>query len=216
VLSSGPMKQIGCVGALLVGLVVFAAAPAKAQYGTVEPPAVQIAGFAGYQFGGSVFSEILDEKFSFKSGLNYGGTLDFAIGQTWRFEIYYSRQDTELQGLLAVESPFDVKIERLMVGLQEEKGEGSVKFFGTLLAGATRYTPADGTLSSDTRFSAGLGLGVKSFFTKNVGLRLEGHAFYTMVESGGGVFCTAGFCRFTYSGRGIWQGDFEGGLIIAF
>jgi hypothetical protein len=187
-----------------------------AQFGADKPPAVQIAGFAGYQFGGSIFSETLDREFSFKSGVNYGGSLDFAIGQTWRFEIYYSRQDTQLEGAGLTDAAFDVKIERLMVGLQEEKGEGSVKFFGTLLAGATRYTPGDGTLSDDTRFSAGLGLGVKSFFTKNVGLRLEGHAFYTMVESGGGVFCTAGLCVFNYSGRGIWQGDLEAGLIIAF
>lgn len=210
------MKRIGCVGAILLGLVVFTAAPAQAQYGSSEPPAVQIAGFAGYQFGGSVFSPVLDRKLSFKSGLNYGGTLDFRIGQTWRFEVYYSRQDTELEGAVLTEPTFDVKIERLMVGLQEEKGEGSVKWFGTILAGATRYTPGDGTLSDDTRFTMGLGLGVKSFFTRNVGLRLEGHAFYTLVESGGGVFCTAGFCAVSYSGRGIWQGDFEGGLIIAF
>ncbi len=210
------MKRIGCVGAILVGLVVLTAAPARAQYGTDAPPAVQIAGFAGYQFGGSVFSETLDRKFSFKSGLNYGGTLDFAIGQTWRFEIYYSRQDTQLEGVLAVESPFDVKIERLMVGLQEEKGEGNVKYFGTLLVGATRYSPGPAELSSDTRFSAGLGLGVKSFFTKNVGLRLEGHAFYTSVESEGGIFCSAGLCVFRYSGSGIWQGDLAAGLIIAF
>jgi hypothetical protein len=210
------MKRIGRVGAILAGLVVFTAAPARAQFGTDEPPAVQIAGFAGYQFGGSIFSETFDRKFSFKSGLNYGGTLDFRIGETWRFEIYYSRQDTELEGALAVESPFELKIERLMVGLQEEKGEGSVKWFGTILVGATRYTPVDSAFTDDTRFSAGLGLGVKSFFSKNVGLRLEGHAFYTLVESGGGAFCTPGFCAFSYSGRGIWQGDFEGGLIIAF
>jgi hypothetical protein len=201
---------------MLIGLFIFTAAPARAQFGAEEPPKVQIAGFAGYQFGGSIWSENLDRKFSFKSGVSYGGSLDLAIGQTWRFEVYYSRQDTELEAAGLNEAIFDVKIERLMVGLQEEKGEGSVKWFGTLLVGATRYTPGDGTLSDDTRFSAGLGLGVKSFFTKNVGLRLEGHAFYTLVESDGGVFCTAGFCAFSYSGRGIWQGDLEAGLVIAF
>ena len=79
--------------------------------------------------------------------------------------MYYSRQDTELEVAGLNASVFDVKIERLMVGLQEEKGEGSVKWFGTLLVGATRYTPGDGTLSDDTRFSAGLGLGVKTVWT---------------------------------------------------
>ena len=90
--------------------------------------------------------------------------VDFAIGQSWRFEVYYSRQDTELQSAGLAAAAFDVKVERLMAGFQEEKGEGSVKWFGTILVGATRYTPGNSTLSSDTRFSAGLGLGVKSFF----------------------------------------------------
>jgi hypothetical protein len=210
------MKRIACFGVTLISLVVFAAAPARAQFGQSEPPAVQFSGFAGYQFGGSIWSNVLDQKFSFKSGLDYGGAVDFKIGQTWRFEVYYSRQDTELEGQGLAELGFDVKIERLMVGLQEEKGEGNVKFFGTLLVGATRYSPGPAELSGDTRFSAGLGLGVKSFFTKNVGLRLEGHAFYTSVESEGGIFCSAGLCVFRYSGSGIWQGDLAAGLIIAF
>jgi hypothetical protein len=210
------MKRIACFGVTLISLVVFAAAPARAQFGQSEPPAVQFSGFAGYQFGGSVWSNVLDRKFSFKSGLDYGGAVDFKIGQTWRFEVYYSRQDTELEGQGLAELGFDVKIERLMLGFQEEKGEGNVKYFGTLLVGATRYSPGPAELSSDTRFSAGLGLGVKSFFTKNFGLRLEGHAFYTSVESEGGIFCSAGLCVFRYSGSGIWQGDLAAGLIIAF
>jgi hypothetical protein len=210
------MKRIACLGVSLIGLVVLTAVPAVAQYGSSEPPAVQLAGFAGYQFGGSVQSDALEQKVSFKSGLDYGGAVDFRIGETWRFEVYYLRQDTELEGPGLDELGFDVKIERLMVGLQEEKGEGNVKWFGTLLAGATRYSPGDSSLSSDTRFSAGVGLGVKSFFSRNVGLRLEGHLFYTSVEGGGGVFCTAGRCAFRYSGSGIWQGDLAAGLIIAF
>jgi hypothetical protein len=210
------MKQIAWLGCVMVVVGHLGTTTAEAQIGQKEPPTVQIAGFAGYQFGGSIFSETFEQKFSFKSGLDYGGSLDIAIGQTWRFEVFYSRQDTQLEGAGLDEGLFDVRVERLMAGLQEEKGEGSVKVFGTILAGATRFTPGNGELSSDTRFSAGLGLGVKSFFTDNFGLRLEGHAFYTVVESGGGVFCTAGFCAFNYSGSGIWQGDVSAGLFLAF
>lgn len=204
---------------LVACALAFGTVDARAQGrigGSSEPPAVQIAPFVGYQFGGSVFSPTFERTFNFESGLDWGGTVDFAIGETWRFEVYYSRQNTNLQSAGIADAGFDVKVERLMAGLQEEKGEGSVKFFGTILVGATRYTPVDGALSSDTRFSAGLGLGVKTFFTPNVGLRLEGHAFYTSVQGGGGVFCTAGSCLFTYSGSGIWQGDVAAGLIIAF
>ncbi len=216
-LLSDSMNRIPCIAILLIGSVCLTPTAAEAQFGPREPPpSVQISAFAGYQFGGAIFSETFERQFSFKGGLDWGGAVDFAIGQSWRFEVYYSRQDTQLESAGLVDAAFDVKVERLMTGFQEEKGEGSVKWFGTILVGATRYTPGNSTLSSDTRFSAGLGLGVKSLFTPNVGLRLEGNAFYTSVQGGGGVFCTAGSCLVRYSGSGIWQGDLAAGLIIAF
>jgi hypothetical protein len=202
---------------LLMGAALLVPSAAEAQgFAPNDPPKVQITPFAGYQFGGSVSSELFDSKYSFGSGLNYGGTIDFAISHSWRLELYYSRQDTQLEASRANLDLFDLKIERLMVGLLEEKGEGSVKYFGSLLLGATRYQPGTGDFSDSTHFTAGLGLGVKTFFTDNVGLRLEGHAFYTVVESNGGMFCVDGTCLFNFSGRGIWQGDLAAGLIIAF
>ena len=210
------MNRFACIAVLLIGAIPLGAPDALAQGRSNDTPSIQIAPFVGYQFGGSIFSTTFDRKFSFKSALEWGGAVDIAIGETWRVEAYYSRQDTQLESAGLADAAFDVKIERLMVGLQEEKGEGSVKFFGTILLGATRYTPANTSLSGDTRFSAGLGLGVKSFFTPNVGLRLEAHAFYTSVEGGGGVFCAPGLCLFSYTGSGIWQGDVAAGLIIAF
>jgi hypothetical protein len=204
--------------ATLVFAISLVATSAHAQgFGGVdEGPTVQLAPFAGYQFGGSVQSELLERKFSFKSGLDYGGTIDIALGESWRLELLYLRQETSLESAGLTGNTFDITIERYMIGLQEEKGEGSVKAFGVLLAGATRFVPAFADDGSKLYFSAGLSLGVKSFFTRNVGLRLEGRAFYTVVDSGGAAFCGSGQCLFTFSGSGIWQGDLSGGLIIAF
>ncbi len=217
-LSSGSMRQFACaVGLALAGSLFLSAAPLQAQgYQIDEGPTVQIAPFAGYQFGGSIWSETLDRKYSIQSGLDYGGTIDVALGESWRFELLYLRQETSLESSGIAGPSFDITIERYMVGLEEEKGEGSVKVFGVLLAGATRFVPAFADASSEMYFSAGLSLGVKSFLTRNVGLRFEGRAFYTRVGGGGGVFCTAGQCLFSFSGSGIWQGDVSGGLIIAF
>jgi len=202
---------------LLIASALFVPTMAEAQgFGQDDPPTIQIAPFAGYQFGGSLRSDLLERKLSFAGGLSLGGTIDIAISHSWRLELYYSRQDTELEAGGSDIPVFDVRVERYMVGFMEEKGEGSVKYFGVLLLGATRFVPGDGNLSSDTRLAGGLGLGVKTFFSKNVGLRFEGHAFYTSVSAEGGVFCTAGRCLFRYSGRGIWEGDVAAGLIIAF
>jgi hypothetical protein len=212
------MKQIACaVGLALAGSLLLSATPLEAQGFVVdEGPTVQLAPFAGYHFGGSVRSEVLEQDYSFKSGLDFGGTIDIALGQSWRVELLYLRQETSLESAGVIGPSYDITVERYMIGLEEETGEGSVKAFGVILAGATRFVPQFGDAGSELKFSAGLSLGVKSFFTGNVGLRLEARGFYTVVESGGAAFCGAGQCLFSFSGSGLWQGDLSGGLIIAF
>jgi len=188
--------------ALLLG-----ATPARAQ-------SVQITPFVGYAFGGSVRDTALDESRSFDAALDYGGSLSFPISQSWRFELLYSRQATKLANGLG--PSLDVTIERYLGGFQEEKGEGNVRWFGTVWLGATRFVPGLGGYDSPTKFGAGVGLGVKTFPVKNVGLRFEARGFYTLVKGEGGAFCANGTCLFAFSGTGLWQGDVSAGLILAF
>jgi hypothetical protein len=192
--------------ALAVSFLLVAAGEARAQ-------SVQITPFAGWAFGGSVRDVALGESRSFDAALAYGGAISFPMNEGWRFELLYSRQPTKLQnGPLP---PLDVTIERYLGGFQEEKGEGNVRWFGTVWLGATRFVPGGG-FDSVTKFGGGVGLGVKTFFAKNVGLRLESRAFYTLVKGEGGAFCVNGSCLFAFSGSGLWQGDVSGGLILAF
>jgi opacity protein-like surface antigen len=179
-----------------------------------QAQSVQITPFVGYAFGGSVRDTVLEESRSFDAALDYGGTLSFPMSEHWRFELLYSRQATKLAGGLG--SSFDVTIERYMGGFQEEKGEGNVRWFGTVWFGATRFVPGLGGYDSETKFGAGVGLGVKTFPAKNVGLRLEARGFYTLVKGEGGAFCANGTCLFAFSGTGLWQGDVSAGLILAF
>jgi len=81
--------------------------------------------------------------------------------------------------------------------------------------GATRFVPGAG-FDAATKFGAGAGLGVKTFFGKNVGLRLEARGYWTLVSGEGGVACVNGICLFAFSGSGLWQGDVNAGLILAF
>ena len=180
-----------------------------------QAQSVQITPFVGYAFGGSVRDTVLDESRSFDAALDYGGSLSFPISQGWRFELLYSRQATKLSGG-GLSPSFDVTIERYLGGFQEEKGEGNVRWFGTVWFGATRFVPGLGGFDSETKFGAGVGLGVKTFPVKNVGLRFEARGFYTLVKSEGGAFCANGTCLFAFSGTGLWQGDVSAGLILAF
>jgi opacity protein-like surface antigen len=176
---------------------------------------VQITPFAGYAFGGSVRDAVLDEKRSFDPALAYGGAISFPVSEGWRFELLYSRQPTRLEGGLG--TSFDVTIERYLAGIQEEKGAGEqVRWFGSAWLGATRFVPGLGGYDSETKFGGGVGLGVKTFLSRNVGLRFEGRAFYTRVKGEGGMACVNGSCLFVFSGSGLWQGDVSAGLILAF
>jgi hypothetical protein len=168
---------------------------------------VQIAPFAGYQFGGSV--RTLSGANVSLSGVDYGGTLTVRISESWSVEALYSRQSVELTG------PFDATVERYMGGIVEERDHGRSRFFGVALVGATRYVPALPQYGSQAVFTIGLGLGVKSLLAKHIGFRLDARGFYAITEAGGGLFCSGG-CLFTFNGSGLWQGDVSGGIVLAF
>ena len=177
---------------------------------------VQLTPFVGYAYGGSVWDSVHENDYSFDASLAYGGAINFSISQSWRFEVLYSRQETQLSGE-GLSPAFDVTIERYLAGFQEEKGEGNIRWFGTFWLGATRFIPGTAfDAGSETKFSGAVGLGVKTFPVKNVGLRFEARGFYTLVKGEGGAFCANGTCLFAFSGTGLWQGDVSAGLILAF
>ena len=203
------MRRRASIAAFLAMAGASPAASARAQSAQITP-------FAGYAFGGSVHDAVLGDERSFDSALVYGGAVSFPVSQGWRLELLYSRQPTQLGGGLG--APFDVTIERYHAGFQEEKGEegARVRWFGSVWLGATRFVPGLGGYDSETKFGGGVGLGVKTFLAKNVGLRFEGRAFYTLVQGEGGMACVNGSCLFAFSGSGLWQGDVSTGLILAF
>jgi hypothetical protein len=168
---------------------------------------VQVAPFAGLQFGGAVFTSS-GSKASLGAGPDYGVTVDVQVAETWRVEAMYSRQEIELPGL-------DASIERYMAGVTEEQGDGPTRFFGVALLGATRFVPGSGGYGSTALFTIGLGLGVKHLVSDHFGVRAEARGFYAITESGGGLFCSGG-CLFTFSASGLAQGDLTAGVVLAF
>jgi hypothetical protein len=195
------------VGVLLT-TAVLAAAEVRAQ-------SVQLAPFAGYQFGGSFQEQATGTTLSLRSSLSYGGTMDIAINDHWRVEMLYSRQPTDI-GRSDGPAGFDVKVERYMAGIVEETGAGRSRAFGVVLAGVTRFVPGLSGYDSDQFFTVALGLGVKHYLSDHFALRGEIRGFYTVTETNGGVYCTQGTCLFSFGGHGLWQGDVSGGLVLAF
>jgi hypothetical protein len=196
-------------------VLVGAATTARAQNlgHPFESQSVQIAPFAAWGFGGSVTDAATGESRSFDAAPVFGGALGLKVGEGWYVEGLFSRQSSKLGGGAA---SFDVALERYLLGIQEEKGDEHVRWFGTFWLGATRFVPGLSAFGSETKFTGAVGLGVKSFFNPHIGIRLEVRGFYTVVSGSGGLLCTNGDCLFAFAGSGLWQGDVGGGLVFAF
>jgi hypothetical protein len=178
---------------------------------------VQLAPFVGLQFGGHLYSPVYATNFSLKESLDFGATVDLALTERWRLEALYSRQETELRSSSSRAPAFPQTVERYMVGIQEEpETDGRVRFFGVALLGATRLDPGIAGTDSELRFALGLSLGAKVLTSTFVAFRFEARGFYTIVESGGAIFCTNGACLFQFSGSGLWQGDVTASLVFRF
>ncbi|HET6899292.1 MAG TPA: hypothetical protein VFK70_13125, partial [Vicinamibacteria bacterium] len=113
---------------------------------------VELAPFAGVQFPGSVTSVAAGRPVSLGIGLDYGATADIELVPGWRAELMYSRQTTELSDHPGVPS-LGLKMERYLVGIQEEKGEPPLRFFGVFLLGLTRFAPGLRGYDSEVRFT---------------------------------------------------------------
>ncbi len=183
--------------------------------GAAQAQKVELSPFVGYQFGGGVTSPVLGSDYTLAPSLHYGGSLDLSVGESWRVEVYYSRQDSELRPSGGGPA-FGVYLERLEAGLMEQRGTGQTRFFGTLTLGAARFVPKVGSYDTESHFSGTLALGFKRYFGEHLGLRGEFRGHWMSTESGGGAICSNGSCLFAFSGSGIWQGDVSGGLILAF
>ena len=194
---------------------IAAAVLALAMAGEARGQSVHVSPWGGLQFGGSLLERTGRDRASLHEGFAWGGAVEVEFAPSWRIAVLYSRQETRIESLTA--RPLsDLKVERYMAGIQEEKGEGPVRFFGTALVGATRLVPQAPSLGSDLRFAAGLELGVKYFVSDRLGFRAEARGFYTFVEADTDALCLDGTCVFAFSGSGMAQGDVSAGIVLAF
>ena len=196
------------------------AAPALAQDATpnITHESVEIIPFGGARTGGGVTGELdgASREFGFGSGASYGGVLDFNLHKNnFKLELLYSRQRTEIESAnLLVRDGLKLNIEYLQGGLLQEVGSEKSRFYVSVLLGASRFSPEG--FDSETKFSLSLGGGLKFFPSRHVGLRFDARAFLSFVKSDVGGVCANGRCIFSYSGSHMTQGDFTGGLILAF
>lgn len=199
--------------ALLASLVLFLLLPALAVAQKVE-----LTPFVGYRFGGQIDE---DANVHFGSGdfdidddTSAGLILGFAVTRGLQVELIWSHQATRLledRGFFGGDAElFDIDLDYYHAGVAYQWVLGQVRPFVGASLGATELNPDEPGLASETRFSIGIGGGVKLMFTRNLGLRFEGRLLATdLVDDDD-------FCRRRCRNDDLTQGELRGGLILAF
>jgi len=178
----------------------------------------EVTPFVGYRFGGDFRDSVTGAGLDIDDSESYGIVLGKNMSPETQLEFLYSHQTTELKstGLFSATSLTDLDIDYYHLGgsyIWNPKRK--MRPFIQASVGVAHLNPDRGGLGSETRFSFGIGGGLKYFLTKHIGLRLDGRALGTLLNSNSAVFCSGG-CTINVQGSTLWQFEGNLGLVFAF
>ena len=190
----------------------------------ISAQGVEIVPFVGYMFGGSI--NFIQGKLKVYDGMNYGGSLLIPVREIVDLELNWTGMDSKVTFSPYTNYPdfeydeSDLSTQYFQIGvLKAFTNNDKIRPFGSFSLGATLFNVKD---YADTwRFSVTLGLGVKFMFSKHVGIMARGRLMMPMYFGGVGGYCGIGTggagCGLSLNGyASLFQGDFNGGLIIKF
>ncbi len=178
--------------------------------------------FAAYRWGGTLFAdrtdlfgEDADVESSGALGVNFG----IPLGDSrMKLELMVNRQETHLTaggGLFEPDfrlSDFDITHFHAGVNVPLGDSYNATPFF-VVSAGIANLDPQLEGISSENRFSASAGVGVKVPFNRNLALRVEGRGYFTSLGDHNNDDCFR--CEEDW-GRDLYQGEASIGLSISF
>lgn len=200
--------------AVVVAALALFAAPAAAD----EPGPVELTAFGGYRIGGRYEVEagrlVLDESVS------YGGILGYRVSPDMMVDFTYTRQSTELnfQPINSGQATpvADISVQDFYLGATYEHGIGRTRPFAGMGLGASRLDPDVEEVDSQTRFSFNFSGGLRTDFSRQVGLKFTCRGtFTTPPDDGSTIVCQTPELCYIQSGNSlISQFDFSVGLAI--
>jgi len=179
---------------------------------------VEFTPFYGYSFSGGIEDAESGDEFDIDDSACWGGILDVRLSEGTQLEFFFSRQETELEsdaGLFADETLFNLDIDYYHIGGTYILTDGWWQPFVVGTLGATHLAPGASGFDSLTRFSLGLGGGVRFFPTEHFGLYLAGRGLFTFVGDSTSIESESGSLAIEIDG-GLWQALLQAGVIFAF
>ena len=182
------------------------AAEAQLRPSARVPQFIELSGGYGFHFGGG--ASVREGRLDIDESGSFGFTLDIPVQQNARVELFYWRQNSqvEFQPFVGTPSATDVGVEYYQVGGMTEFPQGNLAPYGLLTLGTTRLI-AKGNLSGDEwRFSGTLGAGLKIAPQGRVGVKFEARLLLTANNTGSSFWCGTGGCAVGVVGNPIAQG----------
>jgi len=181
------LTKLQVVAFLLIALA--AAMPVVAQQLDSE-----ITVFGGYRFGGEISVADSDAVYAAQDSASYGLVWNTQHQANTQWEVFFSRQQTEveLSDPLTASPPVDLELSTLQLGgtyLWEGQG---VQPYLAMTLGGTHVRSDAGSGDSDTFVSASLGLGIKLRPSERLGFRLEARMHGVLVRDSTELFCQTG------------------------
>ncbi|OIQ41287.1 MAG: hypothetical protein BM563_00960 [Bacteroidetes bacterium MedPE-SWsnd-G1] len=146
----------------------------------------------------------------------YGITLNMEISPDVEAEFFWAQQNasirTEDYQYFPIEVHItDIQANHFQLGAIHSFGYGDAKPFAGASLGWTSFNPDDSSYSSNTKFTIGISGGLRYYFSKRLGFRLQGQLLMPIqwgsiyIGPGGGAVSTGG---------SLLQLNFTGGLIF--
>ena len=185
---------------------------------------VELTPFAGFRLGGDFevrgAGASTTEDLTFDDTRSLGLTLNMDLAEPDKqLELYLAHQETRVQPSEPIFTPtadaVDVDIYQVQFGGLYFPEGGTTGPFVSGVAGLTRLEPEPDALRDHNRASISLGGGYKLPLQKHLLMRFDLRGLYTVLESGGAVFCSGG-CTAVFDSSGFIQVEGSAGLTLRF
>ena len=180
----------------------------------------EIAGFAGYRGGGRFDIRNSSQNIDVDPDNALSLALGWKISPTEQYELFYSRQETNLESSSPF-GPLDLSIEYLHIGgTVITNDERRVLPYITGGLGVTRFSPDVPSVDDEMHLSLNVGGGLRVPFNEHFSLRFEARGYVTFVDTNTAIFCVSGsnggLCDVRGRGKAFFQYDVMAGAAFSF
>ena len=179
---------------------------------------IELNAYGGYFFGGRL--SVDQGRLNYKDDGNYGGTVSMKIQGPLRAELTWnsvnSRLVLERPGIGVDQELFDMSINYIHAGVTWTAKRGKVQPYGLFSSGVVIFDPDSKRYSSEWLWSFSLGGGVKYYFNRSVGFRLQARLNVPFYFYGVSLYAGSGGVGYGVAGgSAMAQGDISAGLFVA-